>query len=167
MVLVWWILPCIKPTMRKSSDHDVLADITNLCIAEYKVVLPPSTCLQFNFNNSLVWDLVLGLNCQNLFRGAKLSFRNKDLSGTNKTFTGIRFAQDRNHNVLDMRFLITSLCWWWWRWCCWLWHYCLRKGAAYIRWPLTYSPSTSPFWYSPYCQLYNPQLHHHCCSLHH
>ena len=67
---------------------------------------PPSTCLQFNFNNSLVWDLVLGLNCQNLFRGAKLSFRNKDLSGTNKTFTGIRFAQDRNHNVLDMRFLI-------------------------------------------------------------
>ena len=103
--MVWWILPCIRPTMRKSSDHDVFADITNLCIAEYKVVLPPSTCLQFNFNNSLVWDLVLGLNCQNLFRGAKLSFRNKDLSGTNKTFTGIRFAQDRNHNVLDMRFL--------------------------------------------------------------
>ena len=110
--MVWWILPGIRPTMRKSSDHDVLADITNLCIAEYKVVLPPSTCLQFNFNNSLVWDLVLGLNCQNLFRGAKLSFRNKDLSGTNKTFTGIRFAQDRNHNVLDMRFLIKSLCWW-------------------------------------------------------
>ena len=109
-----------------------------------KLSSPPSTCLQFNFNNSLVWDLVLGLNCQNLFRGAKLSFRNKDLSGTNKTFTGIRFAQDRNHNVLDMRFLIKSLCWWWWRWCCWLWHYCLRKGAAYIRWPLTYSPFHLP-----------------------
>ena len=31
--------------------------------------LPPSTCLEFNFNNSLVWDLVLGLNCQNLFPG--------------------------------------------------------------------------------------------------
>ena len=71
-------------------------------------VLPLSTSLEFNFNNSLVWELVLGLNCHNLFPGqnfrsvtktfpepTKLS-QELDLDGASQGKPGLELFCSRN-----------------------------------------------------------------------
>ena len=58
-----------------------------------KVVLSPSlsTCLKFNFNNNgVVWDLVLRLNCSNLFQAQNFLPVTKTFPEPTKLHKGIR-----------------------------------------------------------------------------
>ena len=75
--------------LHRSQDVETPTSYQTRC----KVVLSPSlsTCLKFNFNNNgVVWDLVLRLNCSNLFQAQNFLPVTKTFPEPTKLRKGIR-----------------------------------------------------------------------------
>ena len=110
--------------LHRSQDVEMPTSYHTRC----KVVLSPSlsTCLKFNFNNNgVVWDLVLRLNCSNLFQAQNFLPVTKTFPEPTKLHKGIRslghkpkktvkswlnLKQGRSH--FQIFFIVSWLLWW-------------------------------------------------------